>query len=132
MIVLGLVLAQATQTQDCRQPSRDPPATPPATPTPTPAPQPPSADVFTTQDGARVRVEVVATNLDVPWSMAFAPDGRLFVTERPGRVRILILASGASELALAIDDTFAQGEAGALGLALDPPGALSRGRRPAG
>jgi glucose/arabinose dehydrogenase len=52
--------------------------------------------------------------------MAFAPDGRLFVTERPGRVRILNLATSTSELALTLDDVFAQGEAGLLGLALDP------------
>jgi glucose/arabinose dehydrogenase len=82
--------------------------------------------VFTTQDGARIRVEVVATNLEVPWSMAFAPDGRLFVTERPGRVRILNLAAGTSELALTLDDTFAQGEAGAMGVALDPNFGVSR------
>ena len=82
--------------------------------------------MITTQDGARVQVQVVVTNLDVPWSMAFAPDGRLFVTERPGRVRIVNIAAGTSELALTLDDTFAQGEAGALGLALDPDFAASR------
>jgi glucose/arabinose dehydrogenase len=76
--------------------------------------------VFTTQDGIRFSVETVVANLDVPWSMAFAPDGRLFVTERGGRVRILNLATSASELALAVDGLFAQGEAGLLGLALDP------------
>ena len=127
VLLVGLILAQSTQTQDCRQ-------TPPSsTPAPTPAPSPPpstgtlpSADVFTTQDGARIRVEVVATNLEVPWAMAFAPDGRLFVTERPGRVRILNLAAGTSELALTLEDTFAQGEAGAMGVALDPNFGVSR------
>ena len=58
--------------------------------------------------------------------MAFAPDGRLFVTERPGRVRILDLTSRSSELALTLDDVFAEGEAGLLGLALDPDFAQSR------
>jgi glucose/arabinose dehydrogenase len=82
--------------------------------------------VFTTRDGVRLRVEVAATNLEVPWSMAFAPDGRLFVTERPGRVRILNFAAGTSELALTMDDTFAQGEAGTLGVALDPDFGTSR------
>ena len=52
--------------------------------------------------------------------MAFAPDGRLFVTERPGRVRIIDVATGRTELALSLDDVFTQGEAGLLGLALDP------------
>ena len=59
-------------------------------------------------------------NLQIPWSLAFAPDGRLFVTERPGRVRILDLAARTMATALTLDDTFAEGEAGALGLALDP------------
>jgi glucose/arabinose dehydrogenase len=52
--------------------------------------------------------------------MAFAPDGRLFVTERPGRVRIIDTVTRNAELALTLDDAFTQGEAGLLGLALDP------------
>ena len=49
---------------------------------------PPTGDVLTTRDGVGFRVETVLTGLEVPWSLTFAPDGRLFVTERPGRVRI--------------------------------------------
>ncbi len=109
-IVLALIVATDAGTKAC---ATDPP--------------PPQGDeTFTTQDGVRFRVEVMATNLEIPWSMAFAPDGRLFVAERPGRVRILNLASGGSELALTLEDVFAQGEAGALGLALDPGFAQNR------
>jgi glucose/arabinose dehydrogenase len=113
--VLALLVAQSGSCSPQTQPS---PAPAPA-PSPTPAPQP-SAEVFTTQDGVRFSVEVLATNLDIPWSLAFAPDGRLFTTERPGRVLILDLAARSSEVALTLDDVFAQGEAGALGLTLDP------------
>src|SRR6266542_1778478 len=35
------------------------------------------------------RVEMVASNLEVPWAIAFTSDGRVFVTERPGRVRVI-------------------------------------------
>ena len=98
-------------------------------PAPAPAPAPPPAaspGAFTTQDGVRFRVEVIATALDFPWALAFAPDGRLFITERPGRVRILDLAARTSETALILDDVSAPGAAGALGLALDPDYAQTR------
>lgn len=79
-----------------------------------------SGELVTTEDGVRVRVEVVVTGLEIPWALAFAPDGRLFVPERPGRVRIVDIARGTSELALTLEGVFAEGEAGLLGLALDP------------
>ena len=109
VLAVAFVLAQSTQTQDCRQMATQP-----------------SSNIITTADGARLQVQTVVTNLEVPWSMAFAPDGRLFVTERPGRVRIVNISGGTSELALTLDDTFPQGEAGTLGLALDPDFASSR------
>ena len=116
-----IVLLVVAQTIDARACSPKP--TPGTT---TPAPVGPSAEVFTTADGVRFTVETVVTSLEVPWSMAFAPDGRLFVTERPGRVRIIDLASGRSDLALTVDDVFSQGEGGLLGLALDPEFAQTR------
>ena len=33
-------------------------------------------------------VETVASGLSNPWALAFLPDGRMLVTERPGRMRI--------------------------------------------
>ena len=114
--VFAIVLAvQVAETRGC---PADSPSTSPAPTTPTP--NTPPGEVFTTADGVRFIVEPVVTNLEIPWSMAFAPDGRLFVTERPGRVRIVNLAGRTSELALTLDDVYTEGEAGLLGVALDP------------
>ena len=37
----------------------------------------------------KARIEVFTTGLDTPWGASFLPDGRLLVTERPGRIRII-------------------------------------------
>ena len=116
-IVALVVAVQAADTRACSPRTPETPA--PTTPTP-PAPTAPPSEVFTTADGIRFTVETVVTNLEIPWSMAFAPDGRLFITERPGRVRILDITARSSELALTLDDVYTQSEAGLLGLALDP------------
>jgi aldose sugar dehydrogenase len=93
---------------------------PPRPPDPTPTPPPPGAEVFTAADGTRFSVEVIVRNVEIPWSLAFAPDGRLFFTERPGRVRIVANGQLLATPALVLDDVAAVGEAGALGLALHP------------
>lgn len=36
-----------------------------------------------------VKLEVIAKGLETPWGLAFLPDGRLLITERPGRLRIV-------------------------------------------
>jgi glucose/arabinose dehydrogenase len=36
-----------------------------------------------------VKIEIVARDLETPWGLAFLPDGRLLITERPGRLRIV-------------------------------------------
>jgi len=54
------------------------------------------------------------------------PDGRLLVPERHGRVRVIDTARGTADIALTIDNVFTEGEAGLLGLALDPAFASNR------
>ena len=114
LLLALLVATDAATIKACSSRPSDP-GQPGATPSPGSG-----GDTFVTDDSVRFRVETVATNLSIPWSMAFAPDGRLFVTERPGRVRILNLTTRATELALTVDDVRAEGEGGLLGLALDP------------
>jgi len=70
-----------------------------------------------TVDG--LRVETVAENLDTPWEVAFAPDGRIFVTERPGTVRVIESGELREEpyAELAVEEL---GEGGQLGLTFHP------------
>jgi len=91
---------------------------PPREPSPSPTPGP--GDIVTAADGTRFAVQVVATRLDIPWALAFTPDGRLFFTERPGRVRVMERGQVLATPALVIEDVAAIGEGGVLGLAVHP------------
>jgi len=56
-----------------------------------PAPQPvldPDGQVIRSERQS-FRIEVLARGVETPWGLAFLPDGRLLITERPGRLRIL-------------------------------------------
>lgn len=69
--------------------------------------------------GADPRVSVVTSGLEVPWALAFAPDGRLFVTERPGRIRVVREGRLEPEPIITLPVAH-DGEGGLMGLALDP------------
>ena len=69
--------------------------------------------------GVRYQVATVAKGLVHPWGLAFLPDGRMLVTERPGRLRLI--AKGAAAPPIAGVPKVASGEQlGLYGLALDP------------
>src|SRR5262249_54864490 len=67
--------------------------------------------------------EIIATNLLIPWALAFAPDGRIFFTERPGFLRV-INADGTLQEREVIGppdiDVSPVGEGGLMGLEIDP------------
>jgi len=126
ILLACVLLVQLDAQSACRQPPAQDP-----TPNPTPAPGPlpsPTQEVFTAADGTRFAVETFLTGLEVPWSLAFAPDGRLFITERPGRVRIVERGQLVAEPALTLPDVFSRtgDEAGVLGIALHPDFAQNR------
>ena len=70
------------------------------------------------QSQVDIRVEAVLTGLEVPWGLDFAPNGDLFLTERPGRIRVRTLRGELKRFD--VDETVQTSEGGLLGLALHP------------
>ena len=66
-----------------------------------------------------VGVVEVQGGLDHPWGIAFLPDGRALVTERPGRLR-LVDGSGEAPVVEGTPEVFANGQGGLLDVALAP------------
>ncbi|HXK29769.1 MAG TPA: PQQ-dependent sugar dehydrogenase [Candidatus Binatia bacterium] len=64
-------------------------------------------------------IDVLIKGLDTPWAIDFAPDGRIFITERGGRIRVLERGHLRPDPWMTLD-VASSGEAGLLGLALDP------------
>lgn len=64
------------------------------------------------------QVETVAENLEIPWAIAFAPDGRIFFTERVGHLRVI--ENGVLNPEPIQSFSVGGFEGGLLGIALDP------------
>jgi glucose/arabinose dehydrogenase len=67
-----------------------------------------------------VRVETVARGLEHPWALAFLPDGRMLVTERPGQLRIVAPDGRVSGPLSGVPKVLARGQGGLLDVTLDP------------
>src|SRR3712207_9085502 len=66
-------------------------------------------------------VETVASGLENPWGLAFLPDGRMLVTEREGRLRIVAADGKLSPPLSGLPPRIAaRGQGGLLDVALDP------------
>jgi glucose/arabinose dehydrogenase len=68
---------------------------------------------------SQLDVETIATGLNHPWGMAFLPDGRILVTERPGRMRIVTRDGQVSPPLDGVPEVWAAGQGGLLDVALD-------------
>jgi aldose sugar dehydrogenase len=74
---------------------------------------------------SNVAVEVVATGLEHPWSFAFLPDGRIIVTERPGRIKLIDPKAKSVQTVDGTPPVAAAGQGGLLEVALAPDFASS-------
>jgi aldose sugar dehydrogenase len=71
-----------------------------------------------------VRLDTVAAGLQVPWGVDFAPDGRIFLSERTGRIRVieggLLREAPWAVLPVYAEDERILPESGLMGIAVDP------------
>jgi glucose/arabinose dehydrogenase len=72
------------------------------------------------------RQVTVAQGLEHPWGLAFLPDGRMLVTERPGRLRLVTPRGELSEPLTGVPPVRAGGQGGLLDVALSPTFAQDR------
>jgi len=77
--------------------------------------------VLTRPEPVELQTTVVQSGLNVPWDLAFTPDGLMLVTEREGRIRVYASATPDAELlsTTTLPDVRAEGEAGVMGIAVD-------------
>ncbi|PTU31261.1 PQQ-dependent sugar dehydrogenase [Stenotrophobium rhamnosiphilum] len=71
-------------------------------------------------------VKRIAHGLQQPWALAFLPDGRMLVTEKPGRLRIVDAAGKISAPLAGVPSVVFKGQGGLLDVVLDPQFAKTR------
>jgi glucose/arabinose dehydrogenase len=71
-------------------------------------------------------IETVASGLANPWALAFLPDGRILVTEKPGRMRIVGKDGKLSAALAGVPPVFARGQGGLHDVVLDRDYAQNR------
>lgn len=77
----------------------------------------PPADLKATH---KIKPDILAEGLENPWSMAFLPDGRILIAERPGRLRIFQDGRLLPEPVQGLPRVWAHGQGGLLDVVLHP------------
>lgn len=72
------------------------------------------------EKSADFTVETICEGLRSPWGLAFLPDGRILITERPGRLRIVENGELRSEPVPGVPDVVYEGQGGLLDIELHP------------
>ncbi len=79
-----------------------------------------AADRLIQTDDYRVRVTTVASGLDTPWGMAFLDGGRMLVTEKAGRLRMIEGGKLLPQPVAGLPPVRVQGQGGLLDVSLHP------------
>ena len=87
-------------------------------PSPAPSPSPTAPAPTPAPTTTAVSQREIAT-FDNPWAMVFLPDGRLLVTEKPGKLQLVTTAGAKTEVSGVPAVTYS-GQIGLLDVALDP------------
>jgi len=72
-----------------------------------------------TSSAGKLEVETIATGLAYPWGLAFLPDGRMIVTEKPGRIRLVTREGQLSPPLAGTPEVWYSGQGGMLDVAVD-------------
>jgi len=80
----------------------------------------PLPDTPVTSERHAFLLDTVADGLDTPWSLAFLPDGRILVTEKPGRLRVIDGGRLAAEPISGVPEVWTRGQGGLLDVAVHP------------
>jgi aldose sugar dehydrogenase len=67
-----------------------------------------------------LQIDTLATGLEHPWGMAFLPDGRILIAERPGRLRIFENGKLLPDPVKGIPDVWHHGQGGLMEVTLHP------------
>src|SRR5689334_2313503 len=76
---------------------------------------------------ASFRLVTLSRDLEQPWSIAFLPDGRLLISERPGRLRVFANGKLDRTPLAGVPQVYASGQSGLLDVCLHPAFAQNRG-----
>jgi glucose/arabinose dehydrogenase len=80
----------------------------------------PEGDTVVESEKHAFRVETVVDGLEIPWSIAFLPDGRMLVTEKAGRLRVVEEGRLAPQPIVGTPEVWSEGQGGLLDVAVHP------------
>ncbi|MCC6415681.1 MAG: PQQ-dependent sugar dehydrogenase [Opitutaceae bacterium] len=80
----------------------------------------PTPTTVSRREAHAFKLEVITDELEVPWSIAFLPDGRMLVTERAGRLRVIDKDKLLPDPIRGTPEVWARGQGGLLAVAVHP------------